>query len=50
MIKDLIPRMIEDVLREGATEIVDSKEARTAIGRKTAEIFKAFLSRRLIEV
>lgn len=39
--RDVISAMVEDVLREGADEIVDSKEARHAIGRKTAEIFKA---------
>ena len=39
--RDVIDAMVEDVLRESAGEIVDSKEARTAIGRKTAEIFKA---------
>lgn len=40
---DVIKAMIEDVLREAAGEIVDSKEARTAIGKKTAELFKATL-------
>ncbi len=39
----VIAAMIEDVLREGAGEIVDSREARTAIGKKTAELFKAKL-------
>jgi hypothetical protein len=33
--------MTEDVLREGAGEIADSKEARAAIGRKTATLFLA---------
>jgi hypothetical protein len=41
--KEVIAAMIEDVLREGADEIADSKEARTAIGKKTAELFKAKL-------
>jgi hypothetical protein len=37
---DVISAMIEDVLREGSLEIVDSKEARSAIGNKTALLFK----------
>ncbi len=37
---DVVKAMVEDVMREGAGEIVDSKEARTAIGRKTSEVFK----------
>jgi hypothetical protein len=39
----VIKLMIEDVLREGSTEIVDSKEARSAIGKKTVELFKGYL-------
>lgn len=31
---------VEDVLREAAGEIVDSKEAREAIKKKTVELFK----------
>lgn len=41
--RDVIAAMTEDVLREGAGEIVDSREARAAIGKKTAETFKARL-------
>lgn len=41
--RDVIAAMTEDVLREGAGEIVDSREARAAIGKKTAEAFKARL-------
>lgn len=41
--RDVIAAMTEDVLREGAGEIVDSREARTAIAKKTAETFKAHL-------
>lgn len=37
---DVIRAMIEDVTREAAGEIVDSKEVRTAIGKKTAAMFK----------
>lgn len=39
--RDVISAMIEDVTREGAGEFVDSREARAAIGRKTAELFHA---------
>lgn len=38
--KQVIDAMVEDVLREAAGEIVDSKEARNAIGRKAAALFK----------
>jgi len=48
--RDVIAAMTEDVLREGAGEIVDSREARAAIGRKTAEVFRARLQARLREV
>ena len=41
--RDVIGAMTEDVLREGSGEIVDSREARAAIGKKTAEVFKARL-------
>jgi hypothetical protein len=37
----VIAAMVEDVLREGSTEIVDSREARKAIGAATARLFKA---------
>lgn len=37
---DVVKAMVEDVLREGAGEIVDSKDTRSAIGRKAAELFK----------
>lgn len=42
--RDIIAAMIEDVLREAAGEIVDSREARAAIGRKAAEVFKVRLA------
>jgi hypothetical protein len=38
---DVIRAMIEDVTREAAGEIVDSKDARRAIGAATAKLFKA---------
>lgn len=45
--REVIAAMTEDVLREAAGEIIDSKDARTAIGKKTAEIFKAYLMSRI---
>ena len=38
--RDVINAMIEDIIREGNGELVDSKEARAAIGRLTAYLFK----------
>ena len=39
-IPELIQAMIEDVTREAAGEILDSKEARKAIGQKAVQLFK----------
>lgn len=36
----VIAAMVEDVMREGSTEIIDSKDARKAIGSHTANLFK----------
>jgi hypothetical protein len=44
---DIMKAMIEDVCREGQGQIVDSKEARRAIGKKTVTLFKQFLQKRL---
>ena len=44
---NIIQAMVEDVIREGAGEIVDSKEARTAIGARTAQLFKSNLNRNI---
>lgn len=44
---EVIKAMIADVEREAEGEIVTSKEVRTAVGRKTAEMFKEFLSMKL---
>lgn len=41
--KRVIEAMVADVLVEGAKEIVDSREARAAIGTRTAKLFKAHL-------
>lgn len=38
--KQVIDAMVEDVTREAKGEIVDSKEARAAIGKKAAQLFK----------
>jgi hypothetical protein len=37
---EVIKVMIDDIIKEGKDEIVDSKEARAAIGKKTAMMFK----------
>ncbi len=42
--RDVISSMIEDVYREAKGEIVESKDAETAIGRKAAALFHARLS------
>jgi hypothetical protein len=46
--RDVISGMIDDVLREGSGEIVDSREARAAISRKAAELFRRHLNARLL--
>jgi hypothetical protein len=45
--KEVIRAMIEDVERESEGEIVPSKEARTAIGKKTAAMFLKRLKEKL---
>jgi hypothetical protein len=47
--KDVISAMVDDVVREGAGEFVDSREARAAIGRVTAQLFKKRLQDSLRE-
>ena len=42
----VIAAMVEDVYREGKGEIVESREATAAIGRKTAELLKKHLTAR----
>ena len=39
----IIAAMVEDVLREGSGEIVDSEAVRKAISRKTAVDYKNYL-------
>jgi len=43
----VIKAMVEDVTREAKGEIVDSKQARTEIGKATAKLFKKHLQARL---
>lgn len=45
--KQVIAAMTEDIFREGKDEIVDSREAKTAIGKATAIMFKTYLQKRL---
>ena len=47
--RDVIKAMIEDVYREGSSEIVKSKEATKAIGNKTVGLFKQKLQSKLEE-
>lgn len=44
---NIIKAMVEDVLREGDEEIVDSKPARKAIGQRTVVLFKKHLQDKL---
>jgi hypothetical protein len=43
--KTIISAMVEDVLREGDNEIVDTKELRTAVGYRTVALFKGWLNK-----
>jgi len=43
MMGDIIKEMIADVVREGSGEIVDSKETRKSIGKKTGVLFRKHL-------
>jgi hypothetical protein len=48
--RDVISAMIEDVYREGEGEIIQSKEAETAIGRKTAQLLKQYLQNKIKDI
>ena len=39
-VRDVIAAMVEDVYREGKSEVVESREATAAIGRRTATLFR----------
>lgn len=41
----VIAAMVEDVLREGSGELVDTPEARKAISKATAILFKRHVSK-----
>lgn len=43
----VITAMIEDIFREAQGEIVESKEARAAVGRATAKLYKTYLQKGL---
>jgi hypothetical protein len=45
--RDVLTAMMDDVLREGAGELVDSREARLAIQKNTASLFKKRLRAQL---
>lgn len=45
--RDVIVAMTEDVLREGSGEFVDSREARSEIGKLTAKLFREKLKQNL---
>jgi hypothetical protein len=42
----VIEAMCEDVFREGSGELVESSEARSAIGKVTAKLFKKWVQAR----
>lgn len=44
---EIIKTMVEDILREGAFEIVDSDAVRKAIGKKTALTYKEYLKNQI---
>lgn len=48
-VRDVIAAMVEDVTREAKGEIVDSPEARKAISKRTADMFKNRLKNKLKE-
>ncbi len=45
----IIAAMVEDVYREAAGEIVESKDAKAAIGKRTARLFKEHLEAKMRE-
>lgn len=46
----IINRMIEDVYREAKGEIVESKEAKNAIGARTGKLFKEWVKNQLVAI
>lgn len=47
--RNIIKAMVDDIEREGKGEIIESREARAAIGKRTAELFKIYLNSLLRE-
>lgn len=47
--REIIASMVEDVLREGKGEIVESEAVKKAIGKKTASVYKEYLNIQLKE-
>lgn len=45
--RDIIKIMTEDIYREAKGEIVESPEAKSAIGKRTAKLYKEFLVKKL---
>jgi hypothetical protein len=45
----VIQAMVTDILVEGAGEIVDNKDVRKAIGKKTSKLFQEYLSKKSFE-
>ena len=41
---EIVKAMVEDVMREASGEVVDNKQTRNAIGKKTVQLFKAKLN------
>ena len=46
--RDIIASMVADVLREGKDEIVESEAVKKAIGKKTVEMYKAYLKSQVV--
>lgn len=46
---EVIKAMVEDVIREGAGELIDTKELRAAISKKTALMYKNLLRSKITE-
>jgi len=45
----VVNAMIEDILREAANEVIDSKELRKIIGQKTVRLFKIKISKGIVK-
>ena len=45
MMSKILAAMHEDIFREGKAEIIDSKEARSAINKRTVALYKEYLKK-----